>query len=92
MRQQDHGVSAATPSRSTEEREPFRSRCRALPGATRQRYDAKDLAVSDTSPFPAKPVAVTAGYVEINRGEHRAVVAVTTSDGEFWANGSYPLR
>jgi hypothetical protein len=64
----------------------------SAPGAIRQRYDAKELVVSDTSPFPAKPVAVTAGYVEINTGEHRAVVAVTTPDGEFWANGSYPLR
>lgn len=62
------------------------------PRAVRQRYAAQELVVYDTSPFPAKPVSVTAGYVEIDTSEHRAVVAVSTSDGEFWANGSYPLR
>jgi len=62
------------------------------PRGVRQRYEAQELVVSDTSPYPAKPVAVTVGYVEIDTGEHRAVVAISTPDGEFWANGSYPLR
>ena len=64
----------------------------SVPRSVRQRYEAQELVVFDTSPYPARPVGITAGYVEIATGEHRAVVAISTADGEFWANGSYPLR
>jgi hypothetical protein len=62
------------------------------PTETRQRYSASDIAVEDASPYPAKPIAVTAGYVEVDRRLKRVDVALATRGGEFWANGSYPLR
>jgi hypothetical protein len=61
------------------------------PTVASRRYDTSELAVEDASPS-ARPVAVSAGYVEVDLRLKRVVVALATTQGEFWANGSYPLR
>ncbi len=63
-----------------------------VPGAGQQRYSAQELKIMDTSPYPAKPIAITSGYVEIDASGRRVEGVVSTPEGGFWANGSYPLR
>ena len=64
-----------------------------LPSAPAElaRFQAQQLKVVEQS-YPPKPLAVVAGYVEINRTLESVVEELQTTEGPLWVNGSNPLR
>ena len=56
------------------------------------RYEAAQVSVRDESPSSPVPIAVTDGHVLIDQKRKEVTVSFQTSNGPFWANGTYSMR
>ena len=54
-------------------------------------YAAAEVSLFDTSRETRELVALTGGTVELDSQRHALTLSFQTSEGSFWANGSYPL-
>jgi hypothetical protein len=58
--------------------------------ADRATYQASQITLLEEG--RARVAVLVGGTVSVDRKDHLVVVALKTTDGDFWANGSYSLR